>query len=64
MLGDRLCLISRLNKEKCSVVKGWEEQKDALRKVMHSVSVRTRKVAVVLGWSLWVSPGKWPWGKI
>ena len=45
-------------------MKGWEEQKDALRKVMHSVSVRTRKVAVVLGWSLWVSPGKWPWGKI
>ena len=44
-------------------MKGWEQQKDAVGNVMHSVSVRTRKVAVVLGWSLWVSLGKWPLGK-
>ena len=55
---DRLCAISIVNKESVLLQGATYNGKDAVEKVIQSVSMGTGKMAILLGRSVWASLGR------
>ena len=55
---NRLYTISIVNKESVLLQGDTYNGKDAVEKVIQSVSMGTGKMAILLGWSVWASLGR------